>query len=202
MLSSNKIAVTGSLSSGKTTVCNIFKDKGAYYISADAIIHKLLSNQSYLKQKIINLLGKAVIVNDELHRKKIAQKVFNNSQLLQDLEKILHPEVKKEIENEYKKFQTGQHDSLFVVEFPLLFEVGDNDCYDVVITVICDVELSQERFKKSTGYTDEEYDLRMVRQMNPKEKAKKADIVIKNNGSFEDLKQTVEQVFSNLIKSR
>ena len=102
MLRLKKIAVTGNVASGKSTVCLFLKECGAYVVNADSIVHKLLSPETTLGKSIINLLGYDVIIDGQFDRRAIAEKVFKDYSLLKDLEKILHPEVQKEINKEYQ----------------------------------------------------------------------------------------------------
>ena len=98
MLKSKKIAITGNLASGKSTVCQFFKEQGAYVVSSDEIVHQLLSPETNIGKKVIALLGKDIVVEDRLNREAIAKIVFRDRQLLLRLEELLHPEVQKEIE--------------------------------------------------------------------------------------------------------
>ncbi|HSX12427.1 MAG TPA: dephospho-CoA kinase, partial [Rhabdochlamydiaceae bacterium] len=90
MLGLRKLAVTGGLSSGKTTVCKILESLGAYYISADQIVHRLLSPDTKIGKKIIDLLGPKILNGDQFDRAKIAKIVFSQKDTLNALEKILH----------------------------------------------------------------------------------------------------------------
>ena len=79
------MAVTGGLSCGKSSVCRIFKELGAYVVSADEIVHQLLSPDTNLGQKIISLLGTEIVVNQKLDRSRIAEMYFKNPELLNRL---------------------------------------------------------------------------------------------------------------------
>src|SRR5271157_2236178 len=102
MLKVRKIAVTGGLSAGKTTVCQLFKELGAYVISADEIVHQLLSPGTPTAQQVVNLLGSDVLQSKQLDRSKIAAIVFSQKDHLNALEAILHPAVFNEIEQRYQ----------------------------------------------------------------------------------------------------
>ena len=84
-----KIAVTGGIASGKSTVCHLFEKLGAYTVSADAIVHQLLDPTQSLGKKVIVLLGPDVVIEGQLSRERIAQKVFCNPCLLKKLEKLI-----------------------------------------------------------------------------------------------------------------
>ena len=192
MLDLMKIAVTGGVASGKSTVCQFFKELGAFVVSADAIVHELLDHpRSDLRKQVVQLLGIEKKTTDgRLLRKVIAEKVFKDPNLLTSLERILHPAVLKRIEMLYAEtLKKGTH-PYFVVEMPLLFEIRAQEFYDVVITVLADEEIAHKRFEKQ-GFLANEYEYRMKRQMNPLQKAKLSHYTIYNNGSLEELKKQV-----------
>lgn len=199
MLKLRVVAVTGGVSSGKTTVCRILNQLGAKVISADELVHKLLTPQNPVGQQVIALLGREIVVEEQVDRSKIAKKVFGNPPLLMALEKILHPAVKAVIAEEIQKEKSLGEVPLLVVEIPLLFEGGFASGYDAIITVVADEEVSQARYTASTGNPPEDYKQRMARQMDPFEKALKADYVITNNGSFQELYEATAKLYNQLI---
>ncbi len=167
MLKLRKIAITGGVASGKSTVCEFFRELGAYTVSADAIVHELLKNEN---------------------RSELAKRVFQNPEELKKLEALLHPAVLQRIEELYVAACEAEKYTSFVAEIPLLFEVGWQDKFDIVITVLRD----EHEAKKSFAHTD--YDLRMQRQMKPQEKALKSTYTINNTGSLIDLHQAVVRI--------
>lgn len=199
MLTLGKVAVTGGLSCGKSSACRFFKELGAYVVSADEIVHRLLSPNTNLGQKVISLIGPGIVVNDQIDRSQIAKKVFNHPELLQTLESLLHPAVRDEMEKLYKQFKEAKLAKLFVAEIPLLYETGSDRFFDVTVVVQADDKLCQERFKQKTGHSINEYEKRMARQMNPAEKVARAHYVINNNGSLSDLRNAVEKIYEQLL---
>lgn len=199
MLKLNKVAVTGGLACGKSSACRFFKALGAYVVSADEIVHQLLSPQISLGQQVIALLGADIVVNGQIDRSLIAKKVFNNQKLLQSLQMILHPAVQDEIERQYQKVKKEGSFPLFVAEIPLLFETAGEKTFDYTVAVRTDPEYCRQRFKASTGYGDDEYNKRMAQQLSPDEKARRADYTIENNGTAEDLYKAVVYLYQMLI---
>lgn len=196
-----RVAVTGGLSSGKSSVCRFLKELGAHVVSADEIVHKLLTPETPTGQRVIALLGKNIITDGKIDRSKVARQVFNNAALLKALEEILHPAVRIETQKEYQKALAEGKASLFVTEIPLLFETGGESDYDYTISVTAGKEESLQRFQSSTGYGQDEYQRRMARQFTPEEKGKRADIVIYNNGSLADLKEAAINIYNQLNQS-
>lgn len=200
MLNLRKVAVTGGISSGKTKFCSFLQDLGAYVVSADNVVHQLLSSHYSLRKKVIELLSPKILVDGEIDRTKIAQIVFKDLNLLSSLEKLIHPEVFFQIEKEYE-IAKEQSFPLFVAEIPLLFEVKGDRFFDVTVTVKANESICIKRFIQKTKKTETEYRLRMSQQLTQDEKAKKADYLILNNGSEEDLYKEAEKLFEKLSKS-
>ncbi len=197
MLTLKKIAVTGAISSGKTQLCSCFREFGAYVVSADEIVHQLLSSNTISGKKVIALLGSGILDNNRISHAAIAEKVFNNPSQLTALEEILHPEVFSRIEIEYRK-ASKQKAPLFVAEVPLLFETGAEKLFDETIVVIADEQTSIERYTKSGTKDKNEYRLRMSQQLPPKEKAARATYTIFNDGSLQDLQTEAKKIYNQL----
>lgn len=190
MLKLKKIAITGGVASGKSSACQFFKELGAYVVNADAIAHELLDPNTDLGQQILRHFGSEIIKNGQISRRDLAEKVFQDQSKLKKLEQLLHPQVLKKIEELYKlACEKGSYSS-FVVEIPLLFEIGKEKNFDVVIAVLSDESEARKRFEES-GFAATEYDLRMNRQLPLKTKAAKAHYIIHNNSSLENLKKQV-----------
>lgn len=201
MLKLRKVAITGGLSCGKSSVCRFFKELGAYVISSDDIVHHLLSTDANLGQEIIKLLGTGVIANQKLDRSRIAQIVFHDFTLLKALENILHPAVYHEIEKKYQQQANQNHPPpLFIAEVPLLFESDGEKYFDYTVVVKANPEVCAERYQKSSGHALQEFEKRMSRQLPTSEKAGRADYVIENNGSLEELKQNTVELFQKLTQ--
>lgn len=200
MLRLRKVAITGGLSCGKSSVCRIFKELGAHVVSADEIVHQLLVPNQPLGRQVIELLGKDIVIIGKIDRSTIAKKIFEDQALLRSLEKLLHPAVLSEIEKQYQQIKLGKA-PLFIAEIPLLFETGSEKLFDKTITVWAEPKACMQRFIAATGYDENEYFKRMANQMPADEKAKKADYVIDNSGNMEALQQAVVNLFTNLTRS-
>lgn len=196
MLGLKKIAVTGGLSSGKSTVCKIFESLGAYYLSADDLVHQLLSPKTELGKKIVDLLGSEILSGDQFKRATIAEIVFSQKDKLEALEQLIHPAVINEIKNQYQKIKKQSKYSLFVAEIPLLYESAMEKFFDAVIAVVADLEICKKRFQSQTPLNrEEEFERRMSRQMDMKQKAAQASYIITNNGTLIDLKKKATKLY-------
>lgn len=202
-----KVAITGGLACGKSSVCQIFKELSAYVVSADEIVHRLLQEDPDIARQVIELFGPEVIAgrsdNDAtlLDRSIIAKKAFQQPKQLQALEKLLHPAVNAEIEKQYQNACSQSTVKLFVAEIPLLFETHGERFFDATIAVVADPKLCLERFTQRTGYNESEYHRRMNRQLSSEDKAAKATHILYNEGSLMQLRLQAEELFKSLTST-
>lgn len=195
MLKLKKIAITGTLSSGKSVVCDFLEKHGAYLVSSDKIVHQLLSTDTDCIKQVINLLGSVALTNQELDRKKIANTVFSDAALLRKLEQILHPRVLEEIKKEYEIAKKTPKTKLFVAEVPLLFEAQWEPFFDHTVYI----QSSKEKCIHRSNKTPQEYEKRMQFQLVPEKKQERAEFTIKNEGTLAELKRQVNQLIPDLM---
>lgn len=193
-----KLAITGGIASGKSTATRMFKELSASVVSADDIVHHLLTPNTTVGQKVIQLFGNDIITHQTIDRSKIAKIVFTQPPMLRLLESIIHPSVLNEIEKEYQKTKRLDHAQLFVAEIPLLFEMGAEKYFDYTLCVTSNYEECVKRFTQNGKYTKNEFDRRMSYQLSPEEKAKKATYVIDNNSSIENFYDQIKSIYYSL----
>lgn len=198
MLKLRKVAVTGNLHSGKSTVCQLLKKHGAFVLSADLIVHNLIQEPPVTKS-IISIFGKDCLNSDgQLDRKKLSELAFRDESLLKKLELLLHPLVLEKILREFAdKSSSSSKDSLFVVEVPLLFEAGWQDYFDLIILVKTTENLRRNRFLE-TRKDIENFYLRSSRQIDPKIAEKLSDEIIMNDQDFSHLESQVLAILKKL----
>lgn len=198
MLGLKKVAVTGGLSCGKSSICQLLKELGAYVVSADSIVHQLLSSNKNLIREVTLLLGPEIIVNEKIDRSRVAHLVFQDVKLLQALEELIHPMVYQVMDQLPQKVE--ENFSLFIAEVPLLFESKKEKNFDHVIAVVANEEVCFKRFKKKTSYNLEEFHRRIARQLPLFDKAVQADYVVINNGSLAEVRPVIQELYHELIK--
>ncbi|MBA3016959.1 MAG: dephospho-CoA kinase [Proteobacteria bacterium] len=195
-----RIAVTGNAGSGKTSVCEIFKKLGEMVIFSDAIAREVVAPGSYAYKNIINLFGQRVLKeNGSLNRQLLRKIIINDDSARKTLEKIVHPEIIRLIKLNMNKAEKDVK-RFVVVEIPLLFELDMKELFDLVITVSADHELRLNRLICRDKVSCEDAKLLFSIQMPEEEKAKRAEFVIKNDGSIEQLEKSVELLYKKLIK--
>lgn len=198
-----KVAVTGGLASGKSTVCQFFKELGAHVISADEIVHKYLSSDESLKKQIVALFGPSTIHENRIDRAELAKVVFENPKQLRKLENILHPIVRQEIRREYQALsQSTNPPPLFIVEMPLLYEAHFESEFDLTVAIVANETLCEKRYSNKTKISTKQFHQRMSQQLSNEEKIKRSDFTVFNNGTIQELKEQIKELFSKLIVTR
>lgn len=197
MLNLKKMAITGTVATGKSTVCRILKDHGASILSSDRIIHQLLANDPLCIKQIISLFGSQVTTDKKIDREKVADIVFSDEKKLEALESLLHPLLLRRIDEEFKKVEAEGKDKYFVVELPLVQEIGKEKDFDLIVAVVSDNDKAVKRFIQA-GFTKNSLLKRNARQWDPEKKAKYADYVIENHGTVENLKQKVLEMIKEI----
>ncbi|MEX2349586.1 MAG: dephospho-CoA kinase [Flavobacteriaceae bacterium] len=189
------VGLTGGIGSGKSTVAKMFKDLGVPVYIADKEAKELMHTPKVI-QKINTLLGESSYVNGVLNRPYIASKVFSDKNLLEKLNAIVHPEVKKHFK-EWMKKQKGVY---AIKEAAILFENGGYKECDATILVTAQESMRVRRVMQRDQISDEDVEARMKNQWTDAEKVKLADLIIENSEGMEELRLRVEVIHSKLLK--
>ncbi len=188
------IGLTGGIGSGKTSVAKILEEQGFPVYYSDDEAKNIVNKDPILKDQIIKLLGSESYIDDVYNRKYVAEKVFNNAGLLEQLNHLIHPAVRIDFEKWVKK----QSSRFVFKETALLFELQLNkDCYKSLL-VTADDNLRMKRTMDRDGKTYREIEAIMQKQMPEKEKIKLADYVIYNNSDPETLRIATEAFAEDL----
>jgi len=195
-----KIAVTGSIASGKSTVCQLFASWGSYTVSADDLVVQAFSSHTSIGKEVCQIFGDDVVEGERIVRSRLAQKIVRAPDLLTKLEAICHPYVNDEIQKIYRTICYETKYSLFVAEIPLLFESKFPlwPWFDVTIIVICDEKKARKRYidKKDN---EEFFSFLSSRLLPTEEKTKRATYTIENNDSLIDLESSSKRIFEKII---
>ncbi|MDO4589692.1 MAG: dephospho-CoA kinase [Fusobacterium sp.] len=191
------VGLTGGIASGKSTVSKYFKEFGAEVLDAD-LVAKELSEKKENIAKMVEIFGDDILdETGNILRQKVREKAFLEKEKLQKLNELLHPQVIEVFKN--KKENTKQ-DEIVIFDIPLLFEAGMEKLCDTVIVVYVSKRVQIERMLKRDRHGIELAERIIDSQMSMSEKMDKADIIINNNCTLEDLKNNVNVVYCNLQK--
>lgn len=185
-----KIGLTGGIGSGKSTVAKMFADLGISVIDADDIVHEMLQANSPIATAIVNHFGKACLTEKaEINRKFLRKLIFANTSERRWLEKLIHPQVFMELDKRSKKAKS----SYCILVVPLLLEV--DAIYASMVDRILVIDSSDESRIKRVAARDKiepcEVKAIMNAQISRADRLIKADDIIHNDGSLENLRAQV-----------
>jgi dephospho-CoA kinase len=192
-----KLGVTGGIGSGKTTVSSLLKERGSTVFNADKEAKKHLQNSISLQHKLINLFGKAVTEKGHLVLSKLAEVAFSSKINQNLLNGIMWPEVMILIDQAVHHAEEN-NTNLFIVDAALIFEANIQNLLDSVLLVSAPEEKRMGRAIRRKNLPTSQIQQRMSLQLEEDEKIKKADFVIYNESSLEDLKSEVDAFYNTL----
>ena len=192
------VGLTGSLGTGKSTVTNLFRELGAHIIDWDELARKVTRPHSKAWEAIVEYFGKDVLNEDQtINRQKLAEIAFPDKKKVAKLNQIVHPEVFKEDERITSEIKRLDPDALIIKDIPLLFELTRPIFVDKVVVVFANEETQLRRLEEK-GMSREDARERIRSQLPLEKKTKSADFVINNDGSLEETKRQVKEIYSLL----
>jgi dephospho-CoA kinase len=194
------IGLTGGIASGKSTVSAMLQELGAVIIDADQVAKDLEAKPEPVWQEIVANFGREVLgADEEIDRKALGEKVFNNPKALALLNSIVHPRVVERYQSILKQLSQSGKTKVAVLDVPLLIEANMVGMVDQVWLVAVSREIQLERLIKRNKYTKAEAEARLNSQMPLTDKLKYAHKVIDNSGSVVETKQQVVHFWEDLM---
>ena len=188
------IGITGSIACGKSLVSNYLQEKGYTIIDADKIGHTALENDE-VKKQLVNKFGKSILKDNEVNRVTLGKLVFENKENLKGLNKIIHPQVRKNISEQIK---VHKDEKLVFIDIPLLFEAKFDDLVEKIIVVSLDEKIQLERLMNRNSLSKEEALQRIKSQIPVREKEKLGDYVVDNSLTQENTYNQVDRILEKL----
>jgi len=182
------VGLTGGIGSGKTTVAKTFEALGVPIYIADEEAKLLMVKSKVIKRKLIALFGEKAYVDNKLNKPFLSQAIFNNRDLLEQMNAIVHPRVGRH----FYKWIAKQKTPYIIKEAAILFENGSYKHYDYIITVIASKPIRIQRVIERDNTTKEKVLSIIKNQWDDAKKVEKSDFVIENN----DLESTKKQVLA------
>lgn len=197
------IGLTGSVGTGKSTVARLFQQHGAVVLDADRVVHALMEPGTPVWKKVRRRFGPEVIASDgRVDRKKLGGQVFADRKQLQELNAIVHPAVRRRIQERIRQIRRADPAAVVVLDIPLLVESGAAYRTDALVVVSASVEAAARRLKHRSGWSVKEFKRRRLFQLPLSVKKKKADFVVDNGGSLRETRRQVSQLWKQIVKER
>ena len=194
------IGVTGGMGAGKSRVLAYLEEKwNARTIRLDDVSRELLEKNGLCYEETIHIFGKEIVKPDgDLDRALIAKMIFEDSQLRDKLNNLVHPAVKAQVRwiaEEMRQLDAG----ILVVEAALLIEGGYREICDELWYIYADEDTRRERLRDSRGYTDERINGTFATQLTDEMFRSRVDFVVDNSGSFEDTARAIDSHLKEIL---
>lgn len=190
------IGLTGSIAMGKSDTLRMFAEEGISTFDADEVVHRLYAPGGRGVAALERLCPVAV-VGGAVDRHRLSQAVSANPWLLAEIEKAVHPLVRRELD----RFLAGERANgteLVVIDMPLLFETGREKEFDRVVVVSAPAHVQKSRAMARPGMTEEKFNLILSRQTPDAEKRARADYVVDTGAGHESARSQVRRIVSQL----
>jgi len=187
-----RIAITGGICSGKSSICKIIKDSGYFVFNSDDEAKILANTNLKIKEKVISLFGTDSYVNGNYNTSYIRNIVFNDKHKLEELNKCFQGLILNEYDNKSLNYEISFFESA------LIFEHNLQDKFNVIIGVYCNEVETIKRLKKRNGFNNNEIHKIINNQLNTKDKMNKCNIVINTTNGIDYAK--LDLILNNFEK--
>ena len=191
------IGITGGIASGKSTVTEFLRQQGYQVIDADQVVHELQEPGERLYQALLSTFGPAILQEDgRLDRSKLGAMIFGNPDLLAQSSQLQNEIIREELAG--RRDLLAEMEDIFFMDLPLLFELQYEDWFDQIWLVDVTKETQLSRLMARNALSQEEAEKRIAAQLSLREKRKRADVLIDNNGSLEETRQQLRDALQKL----
>lgn len=192
------VGLTGGIASGKSTVAQLFRDRGVPVIDADILGHRSYEPGTETYRKVIEAFGEEVVAADgTIDRRVLGSKVFGKPEELRRLTDIVWPAIRRLASEELAELEVAGNE-LAVLEAAVLLEAGWEDLVDEIWVVVVEPSIAVARLRSRNGLDEEAAWARIRSQLSNEERIRRADVVIENNGTLEELRARFEQAWEEL----
>ncbi len=194
--------LTGGIGTGKSTVARMLAEKGAAVIDADRIAREVVEPGTPGLAAIREAFGPGVLTPEgTLDRTRLGEIVFADPQRRRTLEQITHPRIMQRFGERIGE-AAASGAAVVVLDVPLLYETGNLvGAVEKIIVVYAPAECQLERVRERDGLADEQIRGRMAAQLDIEEKRRRADFLIENTGTLEDLRARVDALWAQLVRN-
>jgi dephospho-CoA kinase len=189
------VGLTGGIAAGKSEALRALERVGAATLSSDDVVHELLTSGE-VRDMLVERFGDSVAPDGEIDRGAVAEVVFGDPEQREWLEGLLWPRVGERIASWREEVEHADpQPRAAVVEVPLLFEAGMEAAFDTTIAVVANEEIRSDR-AAARGHRGVES--RTSRQLSQDEKARRAGVVVRNDGTLDELEQALSSALANM----
>jgi len=193
------LGVTGGIATGKSTVVEMLKKKGAPVIDFDLLARKVVEPDQPAWRDIVAYFGEQVLQEDRtLDRKKLSDIVFRDIEKRRKLESFTHPRIHEEFVKELEELISKDPNSIIQVDIPLMIELNLQYMFHKLLVVYTPAEVQIKRLMERDGISREEAVNRLKAQLPIEEKVGYADFVIHNEGTLEETQKQVDELWEKL----
>jgi len=196
-----RIALTGGIATGKSHVRARFEALGVPTIDSDALARQAVAAGSAGLAAVVARFGSIVLDSQgQLDRKRMAEIVFSDPAARKALEAIIHPEVQRQT-NAWFASLDSQRPAFAIADIPLLYEVNRERDFEAVIVAACHPDVQLRRLMERDTLSEADARRRIDAQLPIEEKVRRADFVIRTDGSFDDTNQKVDALARQLAET-
>ncbi|MGE0090492.1 MAG: dephospho-CoA kinase [Bacteroidales bacterium] len=191
-----KVGVTGGIGSGKTLICSVFEKFGVPVFNADRVAKNIINNDREVVLKFKELFGDDIYTDNQINSKKLADIIFNNKEIIQQVNSIIHPKVREYFIEWSSQYQIKPY---VIQEAAILFESNAYKQLDFTINVQASKETRLKRVMLRDNVSKEKVIERMSNQLSDEQRVKLANFTIDNENNTMILPQIIE-IHNKLIK--
>ncbi|MDY6843730.1 MAG: dephospho-CoA kinase [Thermodesulfobacteriota bacterium] len=197
------IGLTGGIASGKSVVSQCMSELGAYVIYADKVGHEVYNPGTSAFHLIVDYFGSDIVsVDGTIDRRKLGGIVFNDKEALDALNRITHPRMYDKIKADIGEIKKKGASPAIVLEAAILIEANWFSLVDEVWVVITTVENAIERIMTRNGLSENEARARIASQLSSEERTRYGDVVIHNDGTIDDLRCHINELWKRKLSSK
>jgi dephospho-CoA kinase len=195
------VGITGGIGSGKSTICDIWKSKGAYILNADDLAKQVMVSDPAIKEQLTETFGSDSFYEDgSLNRAHLAREAFEKGRV-KELNAIVHPKLPDAAMEKMRQAEQQGY-NVMVYEAALLLENIEPGDLDYIVLVLADEQHRIDRVQQRDDSSKEEIKQRINKQRDFNKAISKVDYVIRNNGTLEELKKKAEVMYQNFVDNQ
>jgi dephospho-CoA kinase len=194
------IGLTGGIGAGKSLVEEVLGGLGARVIDADKVGHEAYAPGTEGFRAVVEAFGTEVVGGDgQIDRARLGEKVFGNAAELQKLTAIVHPLIRQMVDDRITAARQDPEVRVVVLEAAILLDSGWDAVTDEVWVVVADRSAIRQRLAAARGLSESEVDARAAKQMSDEKRRSRADVLVQNFGTPDELRSEVERLWRQRI---